>query len=117
MRALAVRILRERGYTVIEASNGREALRTAQEYAGKIHLVLTDVVMPEMNGKVLVSQIEAARPGIRAVFISGYAENAIVHHGILESNIAFLQKPFAGNALASKVREVIDSPQAREVNA
>ncbi len=117
VRALAVRILRERGYTVIEASNGREALRTAQEYADKIHLVVTDVVMPEMNGKVLVSQIEAARPGIRAVFISGYAENAIVHHGILESNIAFLQKPFAGNALASKVREVIDSPQAREVNA
>jgi two-component system cell cycle sensor histidine kinase/response regulator CckA len=117
VRALAARILRERGYTVLEASNGKEALRTAQEFAGEIHLVLTDVVMPEMSGKVLVSQIEIARPGIRALFISGYTNNAIVHHGILESNVAFLQKPFAANVLASKVREVIDSPQAREVNA
>jgi two-component system cell cycle sensor histidine kinase/response regulator CckA len=117
VRALAVRILRERGYTVIEAPNGREALRIAREYAGEIDLVLTDVVMPEMNGKVLVSQIEAARPGIRTLFVSGYADNAIVHHGILESNVAFLQKPFTGNALASKIREVINSPQARKVNA
>jgi two-component system cell cycle sensor histidine kinase/response regulator CckA len=117
VRALAARILRERGYTVIEASNGKEALRTAQEYAGKIHLVLADVVMPEMSGKVLVSQIEAARPGIRALFISGYTDNAIIHHGILEANVAFLQKPFSANVLASKVREVIDSPHAREVNA
>jgi PAS domain S-box-containing protein len=117
VRALAVRILRERGYTVIEASNGKEALRAAQEYAGKIDLVLTDVIMPEMNGKVLVSQIEAERPGIRTLFVSGYADNAIVHQGILEPNVAFLQKPFAGNALASKVREVLDAPQAREENA
>jgi two-component system cell cycle sensor histidine kinase/response regulator CckA len=117
VRALAVRILRERGYTVIEASNGKDALRTAHEYAGEIHLVLTDVVMPEMNGKVLVSQIKAARPGIRALFVSGYTDNAVVHHGILEPSVAFLQKPFAGNVLASKVREVIDLPQARELNA
>ena len=109
VRALAARFLRERGYTVIEASNGKEALRKAQEFAGEIHLVLTDVVMPEMSGKVLVSQIEAARPGVRALFISGYTDNAIVHHGILESNVAFLQKPFSADGLARKVREVLNS--------
>jgi two-component system cell cycle sensor histidine kinase/response regulator CckA len=109
VRALAARILRERGYTVLEASNGKEALRVAQEFDGEIHLVLTDVVMPEMSGKVLISRIEAARPGIRSLFISGYTDNAIVHHGILESNVAFLQKPFTANALAHKVREVINT--------
>jgi CheY-like chemotaxis protein len=109
VRALAARILRERGYTVLEAPNGKEALRTAQEFAEKIHLVLTDVVMPEMSGKALVSQIEAARPGIKTLYISGYTDDAIVHHGILESNVAFLQKPFSKDGLARKVREVIDS--------
>jgi two-component system cell cycle sensor histidine kinase/response regulator CckA len=109
VRALAARILRERGYTVLESSNGKEALRVAQEFDGEIHLVLTDVVMPEMSGKVLISRIEAARPGIRSLFISGYTDNAIVHHGILESNVAFLQKPFTANALAHKVREVINT--------
>jgi two-component system cell cycle sensor histidine kinase/response regulator CckA len=109
VRTLACRILRERGYTVLEGSNGKEALRVAQEFAGEIHLVLTDVVMPEMSGKTLVTQIEAARPGIKALFISGYTDNAIVHHGILESNVAFLQKPFSADGLARKVREVIDS--------
>ncbi len=109
VRALAGRILRERGYTVIEGANGEEALSAAQEFAGEIHVVLTDVVMPEMSGKVLVSQIEASRPGIKSLFISGYTDNAIVHHGLLESNVAFLQKPFSADGLARKVREVIDS--------
>jgi two-component system cell cycle sensor histidine kinase/response regulator CckA len=110
VRALTARILREQGYTVLEASNGREGLRTAREFDGEIHMVLTDVVMPEMSGKVLASQIKAARPDIKVLFISGYTDDAIVHHGILESNIAFLQKPFAAGVLASKVRDVIDSP-------
>jgi CheY-like chemotaxis protein len=109
LRALIVQILRKQGYTVLEAANGREALRIAREFADEIHLVLTDVIMPEIGGKVLVSQIMTARPNTRALFISGYTDDAIVHHGILEPNTAFLQKPFSANALASKVWEVVNS--------
>ncbi|MBZ5495709.1 MAG: PAS domain S-box protein [Acidobacteriia bacterium] len=108
-RTLIMRVLRERGYTVIEASDSREALRIAQEYAREIHLLLTDVVMPETSGKALASQIEAARPGIKVLFVSGYTSDAIVHHGVLDSSVAFLSKPFKADALARKVREVLDS--------
>jgi YesN/AraC family two-component response regulator len=94
---------------VLEASTGKEALRKAREFAGKIHLLLTDVVMPGMSGKALASQIETARAGIKVFFVSGYTDNAVVHHGILDSNVAFLQKPFTTDVLARKVREVIDS--------
>ena len=109
VRALTCRILRERGYIVLEASNGKEALYAAEAYAGDIHLVLTDVVMPEMSGRILVSRLEAARPGIKALYTSGYTDDAIVHHGILDSNVAFIQKPFTMESLARKVREVISS--------
>jgi CheY-like chemotaxis protein len=109
VRSLVIRALCKRGYTVLEASTGKEALRTAQEFEGKIHLLLTDVVMPEMSGKALAAQIETARPGIKVLFVSGYTNNAIVHHGVLDSNVAFLQKPFTTDVLARKVREVIDS--------
>jgi CheY-like chemotaxis protein len=109
VRALASRILRERGYSVLEAADGMEALRSASEFAGEIHLVLTDVIMPQMGGRELVSQIEAARPGIKALYVSGYTDDSIVHQGILDSNVTFLQKPFTVESLARKVREVIDS--------
>ncbi len=109
VRALAARILRARGYAVLEASNGKEALRIAGEYAGEIQLVLTDVIMPGMSGKDLVSKLKATRPGIKAFYISGYTDNAIVHHGILDPGIAFLQKPFTAENLARKVREVLNS--------
>jgi PAS domain S-box-containing protein len=109
VRALACRILRDRGYNVLEASDGIEALRTAQEYAGEIHLILTDVIMPGISGSTLVSQLEVARPGIKALYVSGYTDNAIVHHGMLDSNVAFLQKPFTVEDLARKVREVLNS--------
>jgi PAS domain S-box-containing protein len=109
MRTLATRILRAQGYTMLQASNGEEALRIAHEFTGKIHLVLTDVVMPEMSGNMMVSRLEAARPGIKVLFVSGYPKNAIVHHGVLNSNVAFLPKPFTADALARKVRKVLDS--------
>jgi PAS domain S-box-containing protein len=109
VRTLAGRILRDRGYNVIEAADGIEALCFAQEYAGEIHLILTDVVMPGMSGRELVSKIEAVRPGIKALYISGYTDNAIVRHGILDPGIAFLQKPFTIDGFARKVRAVIDS--------
>jgi PAS domain S-box-containing protein len=109
MRTLAARILRAQGYTILHASNGEEALRIAHEFTGKIHLVLTDVVMPEMSGNTMASRLEAARPGIKVLFISGYPKNAIVHHGVLNPNVAFLPKPFTADALARKVRKVLDS--------
>jgi PAS domain S-box-containing protein len=117
VRNLASRILRDRGYTVLEAGNGMEALRIAGEYPDEIHLVVTDVVMPGMSGSALVSQLEVVRPGIKALYISGYTDNAIVHHGILDSHIAFLEKPFSPNNLASKVREVLQASPNSEGKA
>ena len=102
VRTLASRILRDRNYSVIEAANGQDALRLAKEHSGKIHLVLTDVIMPGIGGSVLVSQLEAARPDIKALYISGYTDNAIVHHGLLDSDIAFLQKSFSPQATGSQ---------------
>jgi two-component system, cell cycle sensor histidine kinase and response regulator CckA len=113
VRALAGRILRERGYKVMEASHGEDALRIAHEYDGEIHLVLTDAVMPGMSGNALVTHIEAERPGIKSLYISGYTDSAIVHHGILNSSIAFLQKPFTVEGLTRKIREVLNASPAR----
>jgi CheY-like chemotaxis protein len=109
VRALAAHVLREQGYTALEASNGQEALEMAAKYAGEIHLVLTDVIMPGMSGATLVSRLAAVRPGIKSLYISGYTDNAIVHSGMLDSGVAFLQKPFTIESLACKVREVLDS--------
>jgi two-component system, cell cycle sensor histidine kinase and response regulator CckA len=109
VRELSCLILRDQGYTVLSAQNGREALAVAQEYSGHIHLVITDVVMPGMSGREFVMQLEASRPGTKALYVSGYADNAIVHHGMLDANLAFLQKPFAAESLARKVREVIEA--------
>ncbi len=109
VRALASRILRERGYKVLEAPNGMEALRIGSEYSGPIHLVLTDAIMPGISGSTLVSRLEVLRPGIQALFVSGYTDNSIVHHGILDSNVNFLQKPFTVEGLARKVWEVLNS--------
>jgi two-component system, cell cycle sensor histidine kinase and response regulator CckA len=109
VRSLTSRILRDRGYNVLEAADGMEALRISQEYKSEIQLVLTDVVMPGMGGKALVSRIGELRPGVKTLFISGYTDNAISHHGILDSGVAFLQKPFTLDGLVRKVREVLDS--------
>jgi nitrogen-specific signal transduction histidine kinase/CheY-like chemotaxis protein len=109
VRTLAGRILRDRGYKVLEASEGMDALRIARKHEGNIHLILTDVVMPGIGGKVLVAQLESLRPCIKALYISGYTDDAIVHQGILDSEVAFLQKPFTIDGLARKVREVLDS--------
>lgn len=109
VRALASRILRDQGYTVLEVPNGMEALRIGTEYSGRIDLILTDAVMPGISGSTLVSRLEAIRPGIQALYVSGYTDNSIVHHGILDSHVNFLQKPFAVEGLVRKVREVLDS--------
>jgi response regulator RpfG family c-di-GMP phosphodiesterase len=112
VRELASRILRENGYNILEAANGIEALRMSQNYAQEIHLVITDVVMPGMGGKTLVSRLKEQRPVIKSLFITGYTDNAISHHGVLDSNIDFLQKPFSREGLIRKAREVLDSKPA-----
>jgi CheY-like chemotaxis protein len=109
VRGLVVRVLRELGYTLIEAANGEEALHIVQEQDDKkINLLLTDVVMPQMGGKELADQLKIPQPDIKVLFISGYTDDAIVRHGVLEPGTNFLQKPFSPSALTHKVREVLD---------
>ena len=94
------------GYTVIEAANGIEAVRVAREYQGAIDLLVTDVVMPGMGGPQLMESLAAQRPEMRALFVSGYAENTILRRGVVDLRTSFLQKPFSLRALAAKIREV-----------
>ena len=109
LRALAARVLRYQGYKVLEATNGDEAIAIAREnIQGKIHLLLTDVVMPHMGGRELVRRMKTLHSEIRVLFISGYTDHAITHHAGLKPGTPFLQKPFSPTALAKKVREVLD---------
>jgi PAS domain S-box-containing protein len=112
LREMAREYLESIGYTVIEAGCGTEALQRANEFLGAIHLLLTDVVMPEMNGRELAGQIVQKRPGIKILFTSGYTDDAIVRHGVLEPGIAFIQKPYRPRAIARKIREVLDNSPA-----
>jgi PAS domain S-box-containing protein len=108
VRELAVLMLHQLGYRVLEASSGGEALRIAGEHPGDIHLLLTDVVMPDMSGKALADQLSALRPGLRVLYISGYTGNTIVHHGVIAENIDLLEKPFSMASLAQRVRAALD---------
>ncbi len=109
VRKLIVDVLTSRGYHVLEATRGDEALRLSKTHKGRIDLAVVDVVMPELSGPELVRQITRQRTELRVLYISGYTDEAIVHHGISESGTAFLQKPFLPDALARKVREVLDA--------
>jgi PAS domain S-box-containing protein len=102
-------VLGSNGYQVIEARDGREALEIADRHQGPIDLLLTDVIMPEINGKDLATCLVEKHPEAKVLYMSGYTENAIVHHGVLDAGTAFLQKPFRADALAQKVREVLDT--------
>jgi len=109
VRSLAHRLLSQQGYKVLEAANGVEALHIAQAHAGeKIHLLLTDVVMPQMGGIELADQLKTCQPNVKILYTSGYTDDAIVHHGVLVPGTHFLQKPFSHKDLAQKVREVLD---------
>jgi PAS domain S-box-containing protein len=109
VRGLARKILEHAGYQVLEASRGEEAVRLCLERAGPIDLLLTDVVMPETSGKEVADRMTKLFPGLRVLFMSGYTDEAIVHHGVLDSNVEFIQKPFTPAALVRKVRAVLDS--------
>ena len=101
-------ILERLGYTVWIASGPAEAMEIIRHHSKELHLLVTDVVMPEMNGKELARQISERRPHIRTLFMSGYTADAVAHHGILEKNVNFIQKPFTVSGLAFKIREVLD---------
>jgi len=109
VRGLARKILEQAGYNVIEAMLGKEAVRLCIEEAPKIDMLLTDVVMPETSGKEVADRLTELLPGLKVLFMSGYTDEAIVHHGVLDSNIEFIQKPFTPSAVSKKAREVLDS--------
>jgi len=110
VRNLARRVLEKHGYKLLLAATGRDGVRLAKEHAGPIDLLVTDVVMPEMGGRELAQHLTARQPGLKVLFLSGYTDDAIVHHGVLDAGVAFLQKPFKPDELARKIREVLDAP-------
>jgi len=113
VRAVTKQILERQGYTVLEAPDGEAGLRLAQRHRGVIHLLLTDVVMPRVGGRELAEQLTRLRPDVKVLYASGYTDDSVVRHGILESGTAYLQKPFSPESLARKVRDVLDAPPAR----
>jgi PAS domain S-box-containing protein len=113
VRRVSRRILQERGYHVIEAPSGDEAVRLAEMHADPIHLLVTDVVMPGISGRELAERLQASRADLRVLYLSGYADDAVVRHGILDATVNFLQKPFTMEGLSRKVREVLDTPPRR----
>jgi PAS domain S-box-containing protein len=110
VRALVRTVLREKGYSILEASRGEDALHLSEYYRGHIDLLLTDVVMPQMSGFELARRLSSPRPHMKVLYMSGYADNAFWSDSMLDSGMAFLQKPFTSEALAAKVREVLDAP-------
>jgi PAS domain S-box-containing protein len=112
VRQAAREFLTLNGYTVLEAQNGEDALRVSREYRGSVDLMISDVVMPEMGGARLAEQLAELRPGMKVLFVSGYAESTVQRHGAIDVTERFLQKPFSLKALASKIREVLESSKA-----
>ena len=101
-------MLERMGYKVLVAGTPGEAIALAREHAGEIRLLITDVVMPEMNGRDLAGNLLSLYPNLKRLFMSGYTANVIAHHGVLDEGVQFIQKPFAKQDLAIKVREVLD---------
>jgi PAS domain S-box-containing protein len=112
VREVVREILEMNGYNILEARNGQEALEVSRRYQGPIHLMVTDVVMPQMSGREVAQRLAPLRPEMKVLYMSGYTDDAIVRHGVLESGTPFLSKPFTPDALAAKVREVLDSAKA-----
>jgi two-component system cell cycle sensor histidine kinase/response regulator CckA len=106
---LAREILEQLGYTVLTARTPEDAIRSNEEHPGPIHLLITDVVMPQMNGRQLAERLVAARSGLKCLYMSGYTANVIAHRGVLEEGVSFIAKPFSLASLAKTVREVLDS--------
>jgi signal transduction histidine kinase len=109
VRAVVREVLETNGYTALEAAHGDDALEVARHYVGPIHLLVTDVVMPGMSGRELSQRLAIICPGVQTLYMSAHTDHAIVHQGVLEADLAFLQKPFSLEALVLKVREVLDA--------
>ncbi|MEI7639707.1 MAG: PAS domain-containing protein, partial [Syntrophus sp. (in: bacteria)] len=105
---MTTRMLKKQGYTVLSANSPGEAIHLARERTGEIHLLMTDVVMPEMNGRDLAKNLLSLFPHLKRLFMSGYTANVIAHHGVLDEGVYFIQKPFSIKELAAKVREALD---------
>jgi CheY-like chemotaxis protein len=108
VRSLIVQILRKQGYQVIEAESGAEAFDACANHEGKISLLLTDVVMPGMSGRELAEKLLSWQPEMKVLYMSGYTDDAMIRYGVLEAGMNFMQKPFSMEALAQKVRQVLD---------
>jgi PAS domain S-box-containing protein len=113
VRQASRQFLTKSGYTVLEASDGADALRASREYTGPIHLMVTDVVMPKISGPKLAERLADERPDMKVLFVSGYAENTILHHGKIDVANRFLPKPFSLKMLARKIREVLETSEVR----
>jgi two-component system cell cycle sensor histidine kinase/response regulator CckA len=112
VRELTCRMLESQGYTVLEAGHPDQALLASEQHTGDIDLLVSDVVMPGMGGPALAEQLLLSRPQLKVLYVSGYTDDAIIRHGVLEHGIPFLQKPFAPDELAHKVREALESPNS-----
>jgi two-component system, cell cycle sensor histidine kinase and response regulator CckA len=110
VRSLARRVLEAQGYRVLEAKGGSDALLVSQATSEPIHLLATDVVMPQMSGRELAERLTAVRPDLKVLYLSGYMDDAIIRHGLIHADVPFLQKPYSPDSLLQKVREVLDRP-------
>ena len=110
IREMGKLMLQRLGSTVLLAATPSEAIRTIEEAGADIQLFITDVVMPEMNGRELADRLQAIRPGINYLFMSGYTADVIAHQGVLDEGINFIQKPFTTKDLAVKLRDILDPP-------
>jgi DNA-binding response OmpR family regulator len=110
VREVVREILETNGYEVLAAQRGDEAVGISDHRVGPIQLMVTDVVMPEMSGRELAQRLAPVRPDMRVLYMSGYTDDAIVKHGVLDAGIAFISKPFTPDALLAKVRAVLDAP-------
>ena len=115
VRVVARGILRRSGYHVIDARNAGEALLQSEKHPGTIHLLLSDVVMPQVSGPELAKRLASVRPDMKVLCMSGYTDDSIVRHGVLEAQIAFLQKPITPETLTTRVREVLDGAPGRSL--